>query len=292
MVLTRTSKPTITSLVADINRLLTEGVYSSDGLNSLSQRFNLLFQERLSTQRSESSDRTLRMSNFGTTCERKLWYSVNRGSTAREFLGHTRLKFLYGDILEELVLSLASEAGHSVEGRQDTLDLYGVIGHRDAVIDGFVVDVKSANGRSFQKYKKTAEEIRNDIWFAPYYTQLQLYLEASKDDKLVTTKNAAGFLAVDQEMGHLQLSLVPKSKDNWPTLISSKKKMLEAKLPPKRAFEDEPDGLSGNRKLCTYCSYCQFNQECHPGLRTFIASTGPKYLTVVKRLPNMVEVTK
>lgn len=231
------------------------------------------------------------MSNFGTTCERKLWYSVNRAQSARDFLGHTRLKFLYGDILEELVLSLASEAGHSVEGRQDILDLHGVLGHRDAVIDGVVVDVKSANGRSFQKYKKTPEEIRDDIWLAPYYTQLQLYLEASKNDPLVTAKGTAGFLTVDQEMGHIQLSLMPKSRENWVTKIAAKKAMLANPEPPPRAFQDEPDGLSGNRKLCTYCSYCQFNKECWKGVRTFLYSDGPKHLTVVKRTPNVVEVT-
>lgn len=285
-----TTSKSITSLVADINKLLTEGKYSEDGINSLSERFARLFERRLHEERPESS--TLRMSNYGTTCDRKLWYSVNRGGNARPLMGHTKLKFLYGDIIEELILSLAEEAGHRVEGLQETQELHGVIGHRDAVIDGMVVDVKSANSRSFQKYKKTAEEIRDDIWFRPYYTQLQLYLQAGQSDPIVTVKNAAGFLAVDQEMGHVHLTMIPKSKDDWALKIAAKKKMLQAKEPPPRAFSDEPDGMSGNRKLCTYCSYCQFNKECWPGVRTFLSSTGPKYLTTVKREPQMKEVTE
>jgi hypothetical protein len=170
------------------------------------------------------------------------------------------------------------------------MELYGIPGHRDAVIDGVTIDVKSANGRSFQKYKKSPDEIKNDIWFAPYFVQLQMYMEAGQKDPLVTSKNIGGFLAVDQEMGHLQLALTAKAPYDWESAIAAKKKMIEAKEPPPRAFGDEPDGMSGNRKLCTYCSYCQFNKECWPGLRTFIYSDGPKHLTVVKRAPAVKEV--
>lgn len=230
------------------------------------------------------------MSNCGTSCKRKLWYTVNKKQNAVGLLGHTRLKFLYGDLIEELVLMLAEEAGHRVEGRQDELSLYGILGHRDAVIDGVLIDVKSANGRSFLKYKKPADEIASDVWMRTYHTQLQMYLEASSNDVLVTSKNVAGFLAVDQEMGHVHLSLVPKIQKDWKRETDELKAMVEAKEPPPRAFSDEPDGMSGNRKLCTYCSYCQFNKECWPELRTFISSTGPKHLTVVKRVPSMKEV--
>lgn len=205
-------------------------------------------------------------------------------------MGHTKLKFLYGDILEELILSLAQESGHSVTGQQDSLVLEGIVGHRDAVIDGVVIDVKSANGRSFKKYQKNFEEIRDDIWFAPYYTQVQMYLAASEQDSYVTVKNVTGFLAVDQEMGHVNLALVPKEKTDWKAKVEAKQKMLSQSTPPERAFKDEVDGMSGNKKLCTYCGYCQFNEACWPGLRTFISSTGPKYLTVVKREPAMKEV--
>ena len=286
-----TSKPHITELIWDINKLLTSGKYGESGLASLSARFEGMFRSRLAETRELVEKSSVRMSNFGTTCERKLWYSVNEPEQAQPLLGHTRMKFLYGDILEQLVLSLAEEAGHEVTGQQDEVEFEGVVGHRDAVIDGVVIDVKSANGRSFQKYRKTPEEIRDDIWFQPYYTQLQLYLAGGQNDPLVSNKNTAAFLAIDQEMGHLHLSLVPKQKKNWAEEVQKKRKMLGEKDPPPRRFQDEVDGMSGNRKLCTYCSYCQYNKQCWPGLRTFISSQGPKHLTVVKRVPSMIEKT-
>lgn len=247
-----------------------------------------MFKSRL--QETEEKQATLRMSNFGTKCDRKLWYSVNIPEKAETLPPHARLKFLYGDIIEELILSLAEEAGHTVEGRQDTLELEGIVGHRDAIIDGMLVDVKSANSRSFSKFRKRYEDNLDDIWFSTYIDQLQLYLHASQSDERLRMKDVGAFLAVDKEMGHIVLQMVPRAKIDWKVQIERKKRMVEQRTPPPRAFNDEADGMSGNRKLCTYCSYCNFKSECWSGLRTFVASTGPKHLTVVKREPNMLEV--
>ena len=38
-----------------------------------------------------------------------------------EFTGHTYLKFLFGDIIEELILLLAKTAGHEVKNEQTKL---------------------------------------------------------------------------------------------------------------------------------------------------------------------------
>ena len=83
---------------------------------------------------------TLRMSSIGQPCERKLWYSVNAYKEGEPLRPETRIKFLYGDILEDLLLSLAVAAGHTVQGHQDELTIAGIKGHRDAVIDGVTVE--------------------------------------------------------------------------------------------------------------------------------------------------------
>ena len=98
---------------------------------------------RLTEQRGEP---TLRMSNIGTPCNRKLWYSINRPSESEPLRPETRLKFLFGDILEELLLWLAKLAGHHVEAEQEEVVIYGsspssegehaVRGHKDGYIDG------------------------------------------------------------------------------------------------------------------------------------------------------------
>lgn len=284
-----TISKSIQSLERDINELLTDDRKRTEGsVAHLIERFDRTLTERLTKKQEQTSG--LRMSNYGTYCERKLWYAVNQANDAEPFLPHTKLKFMYGDIVEDLILWLASEAGHKVEGEQEELELEGVSGHRDAIIDGMIIDIKSANSRSFAKFKKPSYLLESDIWFATYRDQLQLYLESSKDDPRVTIKKVGGFLAFDQEMGHIKLQLVPKKERDWKTEIEAKKRMLEASEPPARAFIDEKDGESGNRKLCTYCSYCQFKKVCWPEVRTFISSQGPKHLTKVVRIPNMKEV--
>lgn len=278
----------INTLVADINGILREDKsFSKAGISGLADSLNKTFIERLGEKPDAKQDKpVLRMSNFGTKCDRKLWYTVNKPDAKEALLPHTRLKFLYGDIVESLVLSLAKEAGHKVEGEQDELILDGVVGHRDAIIDGLLVDVKSANSRSFQKFK--AEHF--DDTFG-YLDQLNLYLEASKDDPRLTIKKAGGLLAVDKELGHLHLRMVHKDTIDWPTKIRERKLMVGSKEPPPRPYKDVPDGLSGNRRLGTMCAYCQFKSTCWPELRTFLYSDGPRFLSKVVKEPNVLEVT-
>jgi hypothetical protein len=60
---------------------------------------------------------------------------------------------------------------------------------------------------------------------------------------------------------------------------------------PNRGFSSIPDGKSGNMKLDTQCSYCAFKDMCWPGLRTFLYSGKPRFLTEVVREPKVEEVT-
>jgi len=119
------------------------------------------------------------MSSIGQPCERKLWYSINEPMEAEGLSGETRFKFLYGHILEELLLFLAGVAGHDVVGRQDTQEIEGVEGHRDAVIDGVVVDAKSASTYSYKKFEE-GKLTENDPF--GYVDQLQSYLYAGQDE--------------------------------------------------------------------------------------------------------------
>jgi hypothetical protein len=267
----------INNLVSDINSLL------RDTSKTIKSELSFEISER------KNPKSRLRMSNFGTACDRKIWYEVNHPEKREALLPHTRLKFAYGDLIEQLILQLAKEAGHSVEGAQEELEIEGVIGHRDAIIDGVLVDIKSANARQFTKFKKPIAELERDVWFKSYLDQLDLYLEASQDDPKLLVKKYGAFLAVDKELGHIQLKFMGKSDKDWKSVVIAKKNMVSGKI-PERGFNDQADGASGNRALCTYCSYCDFKHSCWGGLRTFVASTGPKHLTVVKREPSLLEI--
>ncbi len=227
---------------------------------------------------------TLRLSNLGTKCERQLWYRINAAASAQPFPPEARFKFLFGDVIEELVLWLAKQAGHEVVGEQDAVELHGVTGHRDAVVDGTLVDVKSASSYSFAKFKDGLEPAGDSFG---YLTQLDGYLHASTD---LPVKDVAAFIAVDKTLGKICVDKHKKSSVNYSKVVQQKKEMLAKPEPPPRGFEPEPFGKSGNMKLGVNCSYCEHKFHCHKNLRAYAYSTGPVYLTKVVREPDVPQI--
>jgi len=233
---------------------------------------------------------TLRMSNLGSPCRRKLWYSVNCPDESEPLRPDTRVKFLYGDILEALLISLARAAGHNVTGEQDTLEIGGIKGHRDCVIDGITVDVKSASGFGFLKFAKGG--LRDDDPFG-YISQLSSYVYAGhKDDPEGVHPTIGAFLVICKQTGKLCLDVYEFKRElmSKEEEVEHLKKMVKETNPPTRAFEPVKDGGSGNTKLPVNCSYCGFKDTCWPNLRTFLYANGPRFLVDVVRLPNVPEV--
>lgn len=270
----------INTLVPDIYELFTSGKINKDNFEKL------LVNPDNAEERSSSAN-LLRMSSLGTVCERQLYYKAHSPSDGEPMEAPQLIKFMFGDMLESFILQLAVMAGHTVEGSQDQLELHGVKGHRDAIIDGCLVDVKSASTYSFKKFKEGLT-VDNDAF--GYITQINAYLAASQEDKRLIEKEKAYFLAIDKTLGNMCLSESPRVKVDWKEFIEAKSRMLEAKEPPKRHFKPDPDGKSGNEKLGVNCSYCAFKRKCWPGLRTFVYFNGPVFLTKVAREPNVSEV--
>lgn len=229
----------------------------------------------------------LRLSNLGDKCSRKLWLQQHYPESEEKLSASTRLKFLFGDVIELLVLFLAKLAGHTVEGQQDELEIAGIRGHRDAVIDGVTVDVKSASSFSFEKFKYHLTPATDSFGYIP---QLGSYLQAGQTDPIVRDKDRAGFLVVDKTLGHITLDLHPKQQVNYEELAEKRKAELALTDMPVRGYSDRPIGASGNRELGIECSYCPVRARCWPGLRSFAYSGGIKHLTVVKREPDVPEL--
>jgi hypothetical protein len=172
---------------------------------------------------------------------------------------------------------------------QDRLDVHGVKGHRDAVIDGMTVDVKSCSSYAFKKFK--GGRLREDDPFG-YISQLSSYVYAGKDDPLVTNKTQGAFLAVDKQNGHVCLDVYDfteelKEKEKE---IKNIVKMVEGKLPTKKLKAVPQSKTSDNKKLGMVCSYCEYKHSCWEDLRTFIYSYGPEYLVEVNTEPKVPEV--
>lgn len=233
----------------------------------------------------------IRLSSVGQPCARKFWYGLNRYEAAEPLRPQANLMFMIGHVIEHVVLDVARKAGHDVEYEQKEVEVNGVLGHLDAVIDGLVVDVKSASPYSFSRFQSAnGLEEREDKF--GYLSQLASYLSAVRDDSCVLYPNRAAFLAINKVTGELALDVKEFSDEDLQRnldLIEQRKEIAVKTAVPARGFEDKPIGKSGNRGLDTNCSYCQFKHECWPGLRTFLYSNGPSFLTEVVKTPNVPE---
>lgn len=278
----------IDTLVDDLKETLVKG--SELANDELCSKYGTLFGEMLKARLEPSSrqrEGTLRMSNIGKPCERQLWYHINNQGEGESLPPEAYLKFMYGDLIELLMLFLVEAAGHEVTGIQDEQEIEGIKGHRDAVIDGTLVDVKSASTYSFRKFSK-GTLIENDSF--GYIDQLQSYLYAGQTDDKITDKGRGAFLVVDKTLGHIYLDIHEYTGKPYDKIYNHKKKLMESTTPPERAFEPEPDGASGNMKLGTQCSYCDFKKVCHPKLEAYAYSNGPRFLTTVKKEPNVPRI--
>ena len=227
----------------------------------------------------------LRMSNVGYP-DRQLWYQF-QDIEEEPLKDSDYIKFLYGHIIEELVLCFAELAGHKVTDRQKETKLEGVKGHIDGRIDGVLVDVKSASPMGFRKFQEGT--LSNDDPFG-YMDQLSSYATAEEDSE-------AAFLVMNKLSG--QLCLMPLHEleiTNTGERIKYLKGVVKSKIPPPKCYDDVPDGKSGNYKLGVNCFYCSYKKTCWAdannghGLRVFEYKKGKVYLTRVSRVPDVPEI--
>ena len=285
---------TIDTLVADIYSLFESSVpdMSDDEVDNIIDKFGDALKVHLKRFIYEEERRrdTLRLSAIGKP-ERQQWYSASPHSKVKEhieFQGKDKIKFLYGYILEELLLTLSSLAGHEVKDEQKEVSIEGVLGHQDAVIDNVLVDCKSSSGRGFDKFKNNY--VSSDDPFG-YIAQISSYAEANG-------LTEAAFLAINKQTGEICLSKVHSMEMiNASDRVKYIKDMVNQSNPPAKCYSDVPDGKSGNRKLDVGCIYCDYKRDCWKdandgqGLRVFDYATNPRYLTQVSKMPNVEEIT-
>ena len=232
--------------------------------------------------------RKLRLSSIGKD-DRQLWYSANK-YTQEKLKPNNYIKFMYGHMIEELILFLTRMAGHTVEDEQKACEVEGVKGSMDARIDGRLVDVKSTSTYGFKKFKDAT--LAFDDPFG-YVAQLKAYAHSEGDTKY-------GWIAIDKQNGHL--CYLEYDEEDTQALVHSVisydiaervrhvKKVVELPEPPSLCHEPVDDGKSGNKKLATGCSYCGYKLHCYPTLRGFIYSTGVRFLTEVANEPKVPEL--
>lgn len=277
---------TIDTLIPDIHTMLEEGGHDS----ALDLELGNVMEEALLhqlTPREPGNDRPW-FSNIGKKCARQLWYSFHHKDKARPMPVDVRVKFLYGDLLEAMLLQLAKLAGHTVQHEQKRMEWNGLTGRMDAIIDGVVVDVKSASGYGAKKFAKGL--IEADDAFG-YIYQLAGYLMAAREEGLDVDPNTAAFLVIDKTSGALYLDKHVFSDDDLSKIrsgIDERKALSDSDVMPARGYSVTESGKSGNESIHRLCEYCQFKWECYPKAKTFLkVSDGTEMtLTKIKRVPS------
>lgn len=291
--MTETTK-TIHTLVEDIYSIFENkdtkdrAVISAEDLKEFAEDITNCVVAAISEERKPRKN--LRLSMIGQP-NRKIWYSLNNNYNKRnkeeELAGSDYIKFLYGDMLECLLVFLSKTAGHTVTDRQKELVVNNVIGHQDGRVDDVLVDFKSASSFSFKKFR--SGKIYTDDPFG-YISQLSAYAQANGVKE-------AGFIVIDKTTGEITYCPIHHmDMINAESRINDIREAISDTSPPDRCYSDVPDGASGNRKLDTGCVYCSYKFDCWSdannghGLRSFQYATNVKYLTTVNKVPNVPEL--
>tara|TARA_R110002020_G_scaffold105415_1_gene245885 strand:- start:247 stop:1092 length:846 start_codon:yes stop_codon:yes gene_type:complete len=274
----------ISTLLDDIGYRLEEGTVPEEAnlaifLDELKEVMQNFFVE----ESNRDSTGKLRLSAVGRE-DRKLWYDY-KGYGKEKLTTDLKIRFCLGHILEAFVLLLAREAGHTVEDCQKEVTVSGVKGHIDCLIDGELVDVKSASPYGFKKFVD-GSLVHGDDPFG-YMYQLSSYGAA-------LGKERGYFLAIDKSGGGMTLLNVPLDTVDPAERINYLKDTLPDDEPPPKCYP-EVEEASGNRKLGFNCKFCDFKVECWKdsnngaGLRKYNYSRGPEYFTHVSKEPRVEE---
>lgn len=232
----------------------------------------------------------LRLSAIGYP-DRKIYNSFH-GAPADALTGATRVKFLYGHIIEAMLLCLTELSGHQVKDKQKQCEVGGVLGSMDCTIDGWTADVKSCSTFGYKKFKD--KTLPFDDPFG-YVGQLKAYAHSEGNQRI-------GWLAMDKQNGNV-CWLGYDLEDLHPAVeealsydieerVEQVKKLVGLNDAPGFCNEPLADGESGNLKLASGCAYCDFKKHCYPGMRTFLYGSGPKYLIHVEKEPRVSEMVE
>jgi hypothetical protein len=194
--------------------------------------------------------------------------------------GRARLKFLYGDIIEALVLWLCKLAGHSVTDQQKSVQREGITGSIDAIIDGTLCDVKSCSSHSFKKFSNGTLPLQDSFGYLPQISGYRTCLN----------QNSCFFLAVDKVTGELATYFPDPDFDlpNIDKVIEAAKKAA-TEYPEEPCEKPVPFGKSGNEVVASCCKTCPHLFKCFPDVKEYKYSTGSEYFTKIVKEPRLKE---
>lgn len=275
------------SLVAALKKPIADN--DNERIVTLAASIGLKMAGRFSGEERTREKNVLYASEIGKPCLRQTWFRINEPKTAEPIPDKALFKFAYGDLIEDLAIFLLKHSGHKVtdEQRKVILELpngWAVRGRIDCIVDGKVIDVKSASPMSFSAMK---DGLNDDNDKFGYRHQTDFYHKTIYGDD-----GTGALLMIDKSSGYAKEVNVKAWESNYEMqkFLLDKTNKLAVDTPPPRGFQDRPSGARGNRELGVQCSYCEFKKTCWPGLRGFAYAKGPVWLTVVKDVPKVPEI--
>ena len=280
---------TLDTLVSDVYKLMKDknsakGVDTEAEIEKFGEAMKDLMRKEFVPSVENFSNRSgLRLSAVGKPL-RQQWMGT-KGYTKEKIEPKTLIKFMYGHVIEEMLLLFVRLSGHEVTDEQKLLEVGGIKGSMDCKIDGVVVDVKSTTKFGITKFQKGS--LAADDTFG-YIDQIKAYAHAEGDRKWA-------WLAMDRDSGTLAICKYDLDDTEHPyhsmyseSIVDRVKEVKEAVASdemPEPCSHPVPDGVSGNMKLSTMCGYCPFKKHCYPEMRAFVTGSGVKFMTTVVNRP-------
>lgn len=208
---------------------------------------------------------SLRMSNLGKpTCQ--LWYEKNKPELAAPMQPFFLMQMLIGDVTEAVLKGLLRAANVDFEDTElVTLEIAGdsIKGSYDLIIDGAVVDIKSASPWSYTNKFASYETLEDGDSFG-YVAQLVAYAKAKGVD-------VGGWLVTNKSNGEFKYLKATPDVERVLKQIEATVRYINEDKPFHRCFEAEHETfygkLTGNKVLPTSCNFCAFKKDCWPELR-------------------------
>ena len=209
----------------------------------------------------------IRMSSIGRPlCQLQMEKS---GAEAEPMPYNTKMRNLFGDLIEASAVAIMKAAGIRLEDLQKEVKLklgkQTIKGTYDVKIQNKIWDIKSASPYSFDH--KFGEDggfdaiLKQDTF--GYVSQGYLYSNAEKTD-------FGGWIAINKSTGEWSIAETPLSDSKYSKdaieLAQKNIEALESNAPFKRLFKDEEEFFNkkatGNRTLGLECRFCAYKKPC------------------------------
>ena len=195
-------------------------------------------------------------SMVGHSCDRYVWmnYRGFKGDSENPFQqgedhpGRVFGIFQMGHDIEAVIVDALKDRG-ILEDTQTLIKEDVVRGHADGVlrIDGerVLLEIKSANKRRFDLFKKNGVEKTN----IQYFVQMHIYMHFLLIQKAV-------FLVVSKDSFHIHEEEVPYNRKIAVDAVERARRLSTSKEPDAGFDKDAPE-----------CVFCDYRKYCHAGIK-------------------------